>query len=176
MSDHRRSAFCSTDENVQSQQAGALAATAGRAAHVGATGQGLSGREILFIDAALHDWAKIAANVRTDVDVVVLDTQADPLAQIVDTFACGIPPEAVHIAARGDYTHLQLGERRICLAQLPGQATPLAELQGSLLYVDDAVLYGCEFAHSSQTEHFLHALLQASRNPLPAASALYFPC
>jgi len=153
MSDHRRTSVSSgADQSV---------CVPIDQTHDRTTSDDPPGREMLFIDAGLHDWSKIEANVRPDVDIVVFDPKTDPLTQIIDALACGQASEAVHIASRGDADYLHLGKRRIKLADLPGRSTPLSALRGCLVYVDDAVLYGCEFATPAEAEAFLQALLKA---------------
>jgi VCBS repeat-containing protein len=119
-------------------------------------------REIVFVDPAVTGWEQIVANVRPDVDVVMLDASRNALEQIAETVSTGAPVDAIHIISHGSEGELQLGGAALNLASLPGEATRLAEIGSHLTTDADILLYGCSIAEGGSGAAFLDALSRAT--------------
>ncbi|HWL30304.1 MAG TPA: DUF4347 domain-containing protein, partial [Burkholderiaceae bacterium] len=130
--------------------------------HTGEQAPAASRNELLFVDTTVQDWQSIVANVRADVQVVVLDPAGDPLDQIAQWMGEGEPVDAVHIISHGAAGSLQIGGRSVDLSSLQGYATQLAAIGSHLTSDGDILLYGCDIAGGDGGQRFVQALADAT--------------
>jgi len=113
-------------------------------------------RTIVFVDEAVEDYELLVADVvdaqllaaqgAGDVDVVVLDSQRDGIAQITEALSAQQGVSAIHILSHGSSGSLQLGNTQLGGGNLDQYADALASWNSALTGEADILLYGCNVA------------------------------
>ncbi|MXQ13544.1 DUF4347 domain-containing protein [Microvirga makkahensis] len=126
-----------------------------------AIGAKLAKTEIVFIDTSVSDYETLANGVRPGVEVVLLDSTRDGLAQIADALVGRSGIDAVHVISHGSEGLLALGSARVTLDNLDGYSDQLATIRTALSAEADLLLYGCDVAAGEAGRAFVEALAEA---------------
>jgi VCBS repeat-containing protein len=130
-----------------------------------------AGRELLVLDTRIPDWQALVGEVRPNVQVLLLDANADPLAQIAA--AIGDQPVAgIHLLAHGDPGALRLGGLVLDREGVDRYATELARLGAGLAADGDILLYGCETGKGEAGRLLIEALARVTGADVAASTNL----
>lgn len=134
--------------------------------------------ELVILDSRLPNARWLQQQVRPGVDVVLLDTQREPLRQLRAILAARQPLTALHLVTHGAPGSLQLGATRLDGAQLQQHPELLQALTTALVPHGDLLLYGCDVAAGTAGQSFIKTLRQqtglniAASDNLTGSSAL----
>ncbi len=130
-----------------------------------------AGRELLVVDTRIPDWQALVGEVRPNVQVLLLDANADPLAQVAA--AIGDQPVAgIHLLAHGDPGALRLGGLVLDRQGIDRYATELAQLGAGLAADGDILLYGCETGKGEAGRLLIEALARVTGADVAASTNL----
>jgi Ca2+-binding RTX toxin-like protein len=127
---------------------------------------------LVFIDTALEDYAALAAGVSPDVEVVVLDPEADGIAQISHVLADRTHLSAVHIVSHGRPGSLSLGNTTLTLQTLKQYWNQIQQWQQSFTQDATVLLYGCEVAANTIGRSLIQQLHQLTGAAIAASTTL----
>ncbi len=103
--------------------------------------------EIAFIASDIEDIQVLSASLSPHVEVVLLDSGADGMAQMADVLADRVNIDAVHIFSHGTAGSLSLGETDLTTQTMVSQyAAELRTIGQALTEAGDILIYGCDFA------------------------------
>jgi|GEM_PF-2805912 len=126
-------------------------------------------RELLFIDAGVKDWQQLAANVRAGVDVVVLESNRDGVAQMLEALNGRQGLDAIHIVSHGATGEVTLGSTVLSAGNLYLFSDALDKLGQSLTNSGDLLLYGCDVAYGEVGHNFVTSLANITRADIAAS-------
>ncbi len=131
------------------------AGTTETAADVAAVNPQAPVTEVAFVDASAADHEQFVADLNRQreagrrIDVVVLDSRRDGIAQIGETLAQYQNLDAVHLVTHGSGGSLKLGSTWLSADSLAGYAGDIARWGQSFSAHGDLLLYGCELGATS---------------------------
>ena len=103
--------------------------------------------EIAFVDANVEDVGTLIKGLRTDVEVVLIDTTKDGVDQMAQALAGRHDISAIHIISHGSEADLSLGTASLNAESMQGRyAADLAIIKSALAVEADILVYGCDFA------------------------------
>ena len=102
--------------------------------------------EVVFIESNLSDRPTLVAGIRAGVEVVVLDSSGDGLAQMAQWAAGRDGYDAIHVISHGAEGQVHLGSLTLDAATAAGRTADLAALGAALNDDGDLLLYGCKTA------------------------------
>lgn len=111
-----------------------------------ASGSAPRPQEIAFVANDLPDLQSVLAGLPAGVEVVLLDSAGDGLAQIADTLRERGGIAAIHIVSHGAPGALDLGGTTLSGATLDAHADLLTAIGAALAADGDILLYGCDAA------------------------------
>ena len=132
-----------TEVVVANQEALPESETQPTPAPVGEPATETTPREIVFIDAGVGDYQQLIDGARSDVEVIVLDPQADGLRQIADILASRNDLSAIHIVSHGTPGEITLGSSLLNDSTLAAHSELIAAWGNSLSADGDLLIYGC---------------------------------
>ncbi|WP_435540421.1 Calx-beta domain-containing protein [Azospirillum sp. ST 5-10] len=106
-------------------------------------------REVAFIDTGVVDWGTLADGVAPGVEVVLLDSSRDGLAQMAAWAAGKDGYDAIHLLSHGAEGRVLLGALSLDVERAIAREPELAKLGSALTAGGDLLLYGCNVAHGS---------------------------
>lgn len=120
------------------------------------------------------DWQTLAAGVRAGVEVVVLDSTGDGLAQMATWLAQKTPGsvDAIHLLGHGSSGAVNLGSLTLNTGNLDEHTATLAQIGAALTAEGDWLLYGCNVGAGEQGVAFMGKLAQATGADLAASNNL----
>jgi hypothetical protein len=121
-----------------------------------------SGGEILFVDSGIADIQDVIANVRSGVQVVVLDSAHDALDQIATALAGRQDLSAIHIMADGEEGQIDFGAGALTRSSLMDHAADLAAIKDSLAPGGDLLLWTCNTGAGFAGQDFIKDLALAT--------------
>jgi len=128
-------------------------------------------RELLVVDTRIPDWPALVERARPNVQVLLLDASADPLAQI--TAAIGDRPiDGIHLLAHGDPGALRLGGLVLDRQGVDRYALELAQLGAGLTPDGDILLYGCDTGKGEAGRLLIEALARVTGADIAASTDL----
>ncbi|MCU0791400.1 MAG: DUF4347 domain-containing protein, partial [Opitutaceae bacterium] len=127
-------------------------------------------REIVFIDTSVTDWHVIAANVKRDAFVILLDPRRDGLDQVRQAVAGFSDLAAIHIVSHGAEGTVRFGSSEYHSGNLSAHADTLAAIGNSLAPDADILLYGCDVARGADGLEFIGQLARATSADIAASS------
>ncbi len=130
--------------------------------------------EIAFVLDNVADWQTLAAGVRAGVQVVVLDSTGDGLAQMAHYLAQKTPGsvDAIHLLGHGSSGSLNLGALTLNTGNLQQHAAALAQISTALTADADWLLYGCNVAKGDNGKTFINALANITQADVAASDNL----
>ncbi|WP_169216585.1 FG-GAP-like repeat-containing protein [Brasilonema sp. UFV-L1] len=114
-------------------------------------------QEIVFIDKNLEDYHLLVNGVTPGIEVIVLDGQADGVAQITTALQARPQMSSIHIVAHGTPGCLYLGNSQLSLDTLDQYSAQL-QTWFSLCSNPQLHLYGCQVAAGDAGAEFLSQL------------------
>lgn len=118
--------------------------------------------EVAFVLDNVADWETLAAGVRAGVEVVVLDSRGDGLAQMADWLAQKAPGsvDAIHLLGHGSSGAINLGALTLTGDNLNEHADTLARIGAALTEEGDWLVYGCNVAEGDAGVELMGRLTQ----------------
>ena len=129
-----------------------------------------SNSKIVFIEDNIGDLDALLANVQQGVDVVVLDSTLDGLAQIAEYLSGRTGIEEVHIVSHGRDGVVNLGAVDLTSANLEAHASTLREIGKSLGESADLLFYSCDFAKTLEGQSAISKLATLTGADIAASS------
>ncbi|NEQ24243.1 MAG: DUF4347 domain-containing protein, partial [Microcoleus sp. SIO2G3] len=99
---------------------------------------------IAFIDAAVADSQTLAMGALPGVEVILLDSTQDGIAQITSALQGRSDVDSVQIFAHGAPGSLQIGSTQLNTETLEGYASQLQQWRSAFSPTGDLLLYGCD--------------------------------
>jgi hypothetical protein len=134
--------------------------------------------EVVFIDAAVENYAEVIKSIDAGVEVVVLSPDKDGVEQVTNYLQRRTGLSAIHIFSHGASGNVALGSSLLNLGTLNDYQEQLKLWSASLIETGDLLIYGCEVADDAEGKAFLeklHALVGvdvAASDDLTGSSAL----
>ncbi len=125
-------------------------------------GSPFSHREVAFVSDRVDDLPTLLAALRPDVDLVMLDSQADGLAQIAAYLNEHAGIRAVHVVSHGREGSVELGKLWLGSGNLADHADTLASIGQALAPGGDLLFYGCNLAAGEVGAGFVDQLARAT--------------
>lgn len=117
--------------------------------------------EIVFVDASVDDYTTLIDALRraeVELEIVVLDSARDGVAQIDAVLAAARDIDAVHVISHGSDSGLQLGNTWLSTNNLAAYADSFGDWQQALDGDADIFLYGCDLAGSADGRALIDAI------------------
>ncbi|MGI9213167.1 MAG: DUF4347 domain-containing protein, partial [Methylococcaceae bacterium] len=128
--------------------------------------------QVVFVLDNLPDWQTLAAAVGSDADLIVLNANADALAQMVSALANRKDLAAIHLLSHGAAGALSLGTTTLDSQTLQQRAADWAVIGQSLAEHGDLLLYGCNVAADETGRAFVDAIARFTGADVAASSNL----
>ncbi|HEU5077587.1 MAG TPA: DUF4347 domain-containing protein [Opitutaceae bacterium] len=106
-------------------------------------------KEVVFIDTSVADWQTLAANVKPDAQVFLLDPTKDGFQQIQQDLAGMTGITALHLVSHGGTGELILGTKTFNAGNIATENAALTAIGQSLSPGADVLLYGCDIGAGS---------------------------
>jgi hypothetical protein len=135
----------------------------GEFAHNSTADAQLRRHEIVFVDPATPDYARLIEDLRSrdasgDIEVVLLDATRDGVKQVTDTLATRSDISAVHLVSHGSDGNVQLGASTLNFSSLLKNATQIKGWSQALTANADLLIYGCDVAATQDGKSLIEAL------------------
>jgi hypothetical protein len=128
-------------------------------------------RSLIFIDAAVPDYASLAAGV-VGAEVVVLHPHEDGIAQISLALAQRSQISSIHIVAHGCPGSVRLGNAKLSLQTLTQYQSQLRQWHNALTEQAELLIYGCRVAETAVGTALITALKSLIGVEVAASTAL----
>jgi hypothetical protein len=135
-----------------------------KASHTETQDNNHAAHEILFIDSRVAGWQTLVANVKSGVQVVVLDPSKDGIEQASQALAGQSGITALHFVTYGQSGEISLGNTLVSDGTLTAKATEIGGWGEHLAAGADIMLWGCEVGQGAEGQLFvldLHRLTGA---------------
>lgn len=132
--------------------------------------------ELVFVDGRVPDHERLVADLLGQNDgwrrleVVVLDTERDGIAQITEALASRLQLDAVHFIGHGTDGAVQLGGSWLDADAVAANEASVAGWGQSLKADGDLLFYGCDVAASTSGEGFLSRLASLTQADVAASA------
>jgi len=127
---------------------------------------------IAFIDTAIHDYRSIVDSIEAGIEVILVDGQADGVAQIAAALSGRSGIEAVHIFSHGSEGQVHLGSAHLNIDSIGAHGGNLATIGAALAPDADILLYGCDVGAGTRGVALLDALALATGADVAASADL----
>lgn len=128
------------------------------------------GGEIAFVDAGIDDLAALLAGLKRGVEVVMLDSSGDAIAQIATALEGRDSLAAIHIVANGGEGRIDFGAGSIGVSDLAARAGALSAIGGALGAGGDILLWSCNTGAGSIGQAFVESLALATGADVAAST------
>ncbi|MGO4479195.1 Ig-like domain-containing protein [Massilia sp. 2TAF26] len=126
--------------------------------------------EIVFIEDNIADYQTIASQAGAGREVVILDSRADGLQQIVSALAGRTNIDALHIVSHGAAGALNFGALTLDQSTLAQHDAELQAIGRSLAPNGDILLYGCDVGAGGSGSSFVNDLAIATGADVAASN------
>ena len=126
--------------------------------------------EVVFLSGQVDDAATLAAALRPGLELVMLDSSHDGLAQIASYLGEHPGISAVHIVSHGHEGSVQLGNLWLGSENLAAHADTLARIGQAMEPGGDLLFYGCNLGAGQAGAAFLDQLSQATGADVAASN------
>ena len=126
--------------------------------------------EIVFILDNVDDWQTLVDGIRPGIQIEVIDSAQDGLAQMAQFLDGRSGIDAIHILSHGSEGSVQLGALNLTAQNLQDHTADLAAIGRALNANADILLYGCDVAAGSSGAAFVAALAQTTQADIAASS------
>ncbi|HHP7232479.1 MAG TPA: DUF4347 domain-containing protein, partial [Xenococcaceae cyanobacterium] len=124
----------------------------------------------MFIDAAVASYQDLVAAATQQVEMVVLDSTRDGIAQISEELAQRSNIDSVHIVSHGQAGSIQLGTTQLNLSTIADNS--LSDWSEALTDTADIFLYGCHVAAGNEGQAFIQGLSDLTEADIAASTDL----
>jgi len=128
-------------------------------------------KEVVFIEDNVADYQTLIDGIGTGIEIVLLDSTQDGLAQMAQWAQSNSDYDAIHIISHGAEGQVNLGGFSLDNITVNTRSADLAQLGAALNEDGDLLLYGCEVA-SGEGQDFITALAQATQADVAASDDL----
>ncbi|HET7776445.1 MAG TPA: DUF4347 domain-containing protein, partial [Azospira sp.] len=130
--------------------------------------------EILFVLDNVADWETLVEGARPGVEVVVIDSRSDGLAQMAGHLAPKAPGsvDTIHLLSHGSAASINLGALTLSSQNLSQHSDTLAQIRSALTSDGDFLIYGCDVAKGDAGIAFINALAEATNIDVAASDDL----
>ncbi|RNF53082.1 DUF4347 domain-containing protein, partial [Marinomonas hwangdonensis] len=128
-------------------------------------------KEVVFIEDNVADYQTLIDGIGAGIEVVLLDSTQDGLAQMALWAQSNSDYDAIHIISHGAEGQVNLGGFSLDNFTVNTRSADLAQLGAALNEDGDLLLYGCEVA-SGEGQDFIIALAQATQADVAASDDL----
>ncbi len=128
-------------------------------------------KEVVFIEDNVTDYQTLIDGAKEGVEVVLLDSTQDGLAQMVQWAQTHSGYDAIHLITHGAEGQIDLGDLKLNSTVLNSREADLSVLGAALNKEGDLLLYGCEVA-GGEGQNFIKALAQATQADVAASDDL----
>ncbi|WP_157959132.1 cadherin domain-containing protein, partial [Marinomonas shanghaiensis] len=128
-------------------------------------------KEVVFIEDNVADYQTLIDGMNAGVEVVLLDSTQDGLAQMALWAESNSDYDAIHIISHGAEGQVNLGGFSLDNITVNTRSADLAQLGAALNEDGDLLLYGCDVA-SGEGQDFITALAQATQADVAASDDL----
>ncbi|MDX2350478.1 MAG: FG-GAP-like repeat-containing protein, partial [Porticoccus sp.] len=134
--------------------------------------------ELVLVDTATEDYQQLIDDLFAQADdtrqleVVLLDTEQDGIAQISGILADYSNLDAIHIISHGSDGQIQLGTGQINLEDLQENQAAISGWASALNEEADLLIYGCNLASSNVGTLFINTLAQLTHADVAASDDL----
>ncbi|WP_369921082.1 DUF4347 domain-containing protein [Marinomonas polaris] len=128
-------------------------------------------KEVVFIEDNVADYQSLIDGANAGVEVVLLDSTQDGLAQMAEWAKTHSDYDAIHVISHGAEGQVNLGGFSLDNITVKTRSADLAQLGAALNEDGDLLLYGCEVA-SGEGQDFIEALAQATKADVAASDDL----
>uniref|UniRef100_UPI003A8D4786 DUF4347 domain-containing protein n=1 Tax=Marinomonas shanghaiensis TaxID=2202418 RepID=UPI003A8D4786 len=128
-------------------------------------------KEVVFIEDNVADYQTLIDGIGAGIEVVLLDSTQDGLAQMALWAESNSDYDAIHIISHGAEGQVNLGGFSLDNITVNTRSADLAQLGAALNEDGDLLLYGCEVA-SGEGQEFITALAQATQADVAASDDL----
>ncbi|MGO2233527.1 MAG: DUF4347 domain-containing protein, partial [Marinomonas sp.] len=126
-------------------------------------------KEVVFIEDNVADYQSLIDGANTGVEVVLLDSTQDGLAQMAEWAKTHSDYDAIHVISHGAEGQVNLGGFSLDNITVKTRSADLAQLGAALNEEGDLLLYGCSVA-SGEGQDFITALAQATQADVAASN------
>lgn len=127
---------------------------------------------IAFVDTSIHDYRSIVDSIDVGIEIVLIDGQADGVAQIAAALSGRSGIEAVHIFSHGSEGRVNLGTAHLSIDSIGAHASALSTIGAALATNADILLYGCDVGAGTRGIELLDALALATGADIAASADL----
>jgi Domain of unknown function (DUF4347) len=129
--------------------------------------------EVAFIDDSLPDLETLIADLGPNVEIHLINSQADGIDQIADVLAGRSDIAALHILSHGEAGVLHVGNGLLTAETMRSHyANELAVIRSALSENADLLIYGCDFAAGDAGRAAAQALADATGADVAASEDL----
>jgi fibronectin-binding autotransporter adhesin len=128
-------------------------------------------KEVVFIEDNVADYQTLIDGIGAGIEVVLLDSTQDGLAQMALWAESNSDYDAIHIISHGAEGQVNLGGFSLDNITVNTRSADLAQLGAALNEDGDLLLYGCEVA-TGEGQEFITALAQATQADVAASDDL----
>ena len=128
-------------------------------------------KEVVFIEDNVADYQSLIDGANTGVEVVLLDSTQDGLAQMAEWAKTHSDYDAIHVISHGAEGQVNLGGFSLDNITVKTRSADLAQLGAALNEEGDLLLYGCSVA-SGEGQDFIEALAQTTKADVTASDDL----
>ena len=129
-------------------------------------------KEVAFIDTGVAGYQTLVDGVRAGVEIVLLDTGQDGLAQMALWAQSHSGYDAIHIFSHGENGALYLGNAVVSNASIQSNTlkNDFSELGRSLLIDGDLLIYGCEVAQNTDGQQLVNLISSITQADVAAST------
>ena len=114
--------------------------------------------EILFVDPRVSNWQTLAAGVKGDVQVVLIDPNRDGIAQVTAALKGRSDLAAIHFLTYGQAGQLELGDAPVTAATLASHAGQVASWGDHLAANGGIEFWGCDVGAGDSGAAFVNSV------------------
>ena len=126
----------------------------------------------MFVDARVEDYQSIVANVAINIEVHILNSEEDGIAQMAKILRGRQNLDSIQIISHGSSGSLSLGSTVLNDDNLAHHKNTLENIGASLSESGDILLYGCNVAKGDQGLHFINKLAEYTHADIAASDDL----
>jgi hypothetical protein len=130
----------------------------------------LSAGEITFVDSGIANFEQLISGLPEGMEVIVIDSSRDGVAQISEALAGRSGLSAIHIVSHGDDGTAQLGNTLLTAETIDGYAAQIAGWGDALDAEADILFYGCNLAATADGENLVNELSSLTGADIAASS------
>ncbi|MCP4341094.1 MAG: DUF4347 domain-containing protein, partial [Desulfobulbaceae bacterium] len=128
-----------------------------------AVGKNLS-QELVFVDSGVHDYKQLVEDILANpsdgrqIDVIILDSNQEGIAQVSETLGVYDNLDAVHFVSHGTNQAVKLGGSWLQLETLDDYATEIESWSDALDIEADLLFYACDLAVTEEGQELIESI------------------